>query len=172
MAQAQICQLMNRVLPATGAHLPGILAILNHMIRDTDAIWTEAEWDLAQISEWHGLRLASGCPVLVAVDGDRALGYASYAQFRAKDGYRHTMEHTLYVAPGQQGAGVGSMLMEALLCEAGNNGVHALVAGIDAGNAGSIRFHARHGFAEVGRMPQVGIKHGRWLDLVLMQRLI
>jgi len=160
---------MLQVAPATEAHLPGILSILNHMIRHTDAIWTEDEWDLDQMNAWFNERTAAKYPVLVAVENGQVVGYCSYAQFRAKSGYCHTMEHTVYVADGQQGKGVGNVLMEKLVERARQDNVHALVAGIDAGNRGSIRFHERLGFVQVGHMPEVGIKRGRWLDLVFMQ---
>ena len=163
---------MARVTDATEAHLPGILDILNHMIRHTDAIWTEMEWGMSEMKEWFDARCHAGYPVLVALEGDEVLGYCSYAQFRTKDGYRHSMEHTVYVAHGYQNRGIGDLLLSELIKRAQGNGVHVLIAGIDSANEGSIRFHQRHGFTEVGRLPQVGIKHGRWLDLVFLQLLI
>jgi len=68
--------------------------------------------------------------------------------------------------------GVGRALIEALLDRARADGVHAVIAGIDAENERSLRFHERLGFVEVARMPEVGRKFDRWLDLVLLQRLL
>lgn len=108
-------------------------------------------------------------PVLVAeVDGVIA-GFASYGTFRAKAGYRFTVEHSVYVADGFRASGVGRMLMTSLIDHARGHGVHVMIGVLDAANEPSIAFHQRLGFVEVGRLPQVGHKFGRWLDAVLMQ---
>jgi phosphinothricin acetyltransferase len=70
------------------------------------------------------------------------------------------------------GQGVGGALLEALIAEAPRRDIHVLVAAVDADNAGSIAFHRSLGFAEVARMPEVGRKFDRWLDLVLLQRVV
>jgi L-amino acid N-acyltransferase len=102
-------------------------------------------------------------------------GFTSYGSFRGdgrRPGYRFTVEHTIHVAETHWGAGVGRALLEALIERARNTGHHVLVGGIDADNAASLRFHERLGFAEVARMPQVGRKFDRWLDLVLVQLIL
>jgi L-amino acid N-acyltransferase YncA len=70
------------------------------------------------------------------------------------------------------GMGVGRLLMNGLVARARTSGIHVMVGAVDAANVDSIRFHERMGFAEVARMPEVGIKRGRRLDLVLMQRIL
>lgn len=108
--------------------------------------------------------------MLVAVDeSDDVLGYATFGDWRAWDGYRHTVEHSVYVRGDQRGEGLGKTLVVAIIEEARRLGKHVMVAGIESENVGSIRLHEKLGFVHVGQMPQVGAKFGRWLDLTFLQ---
>ncbi|MEG0637376.1 MAG: N-acetyltransferase family protein, partial [Pseudomonas sp.] len=80
------------------------------------------------------------------------------------DGFRHTVEHSVYVRSDQRGNGLGPQLMTELIERAKTCGKHVMVAAIESGNAASIRLHERAGFLVTGQMPQVGTKFGRWLD--------
>lgn len=151
---------------------PAIAAILNHEIAHSTATWTTQARSDAEMAHWHAERVAGGFPVLVAVRGARVLGYGGYGPFRAGQGYRFTVEHSVYVAGDARGAGIGGALLGALCVRARAAGLHAMVGGIGAENEGSLRLHARHGFTETGRLPAVGFKFGRWLDLVFMQKLL
>lgn len=114
-------------------------------------------------------RQADGWPVVVAeVDGVVA-GYASYSQWRPHPGYRHTVEHSVYVVQGFRGRGVASTLMGALVTRATAEGRHVMIAGICSTNTGSIALHERLGFETVAVVPEVGRKFDRWLDLTLMR---
>lgn len=147
-----------------------IAAIYNDAVEHTTAIWNETVVDAENRRAWLTDRQAAGFPVLVAVDGAGAvIGYASYGPWRAFDGYRHTVEHSVYVRGDQRGRGVGERLLRALIDRAQGSGVHVLVAGIEAGNAASIRLHERLGFDDAGTLREVGTKFGRWLDLTFMQ---
>jgi phosphinothricin acetyltransferase len=157
---------------AAEADIPAIAAILNHEILHSTATWTTAPRDLVDVALWYGERRVAGFPVLVAESGGAVIGYGSYGPFRAGQGYRFTVEHSVYVAADARGAGVGGALLGALCDRARAAGLHAMVGGIGAENEGSLRLHARHGFAETGRLPAVGFKFGRWLDLVIMQKLL
>ena len=149
----------------------GIMAIYNHAVEHTTAIWNEVTVDAPNRERWMAERQSRGYPVLVAVnDGGQVLGYASFGDWRAFDGYRHTVEHSVYVHPNAQGQGVGRALMEALIERATALGKHVMVAAIEAGNRPSIALHERLGFVQTGHMPEVGTKFGRWLDLVFLQR--
>lgn len=151
----------------------GIAAIYNDAVESTTAIWNERTVDAADRAAWIADRQGVGYPVLVAVDeADEVVGYASFGDWRAWDGYRHTVEHSVYVRGDQRGRGIGEALLRALIERARGIGKHVLVAGIEAGNAGSIRLHERLGFAHVGLLPQVGVKFGRWLDLDFMQLVL
>lgn len=150
----------------------GIAAIYNDAVLNTTAIWNDVTVDEADRAEWIAVRQGSGFPVFVAVDGDQVVGYATYGPFRPHDGFRHTVEHSVYVRGDQRGSGIGRQLMTRLIDAARENGVHVLVAAIESGNTGSLRLHEKLGFVETGRMPEVGTKFGRWLDLVLLQLML
>lgn len=157
---------------AAEGDLPGILAIYNDAVTNTTAIWNETLVDLDNRRAWLAGRQSQGYPVLVAVEGDAVLGYASFGDWRAFDGYRHTVEHSVYVAAAARGRGVGRAMMRALIPRAEALDKHVIVAGIEAGNAASIRLHESLGFTRTGLMPEVGIKFGRWLDLLFMQLML
>jgi L-amino acid N-acyltransferase YncA len=158
---------------AAEADLPRILEITNQAIAQTTAIWSfEPETPEARRA-WFAQRRARDFPVLVAADGTGGvLGYGSFGEFRPRDGYRNTVEHSVYVDAAQRRRGLGRALLEALIERAQGLSLHAMVGGIEAGNEASIRLHRQLGFVETGRLPQVGHKFGRWLDLVFMQRML
>ena len=160
------------VVRAGEAHLPGILAIYNHAVVSTTAIWNDAVVDLENRRQWWRGRTEAGFPVLVAVAAGEVLGYASYGPFRPFDGYRQTVEHSVYVAENARRRGVARALMGALEAEARRAGMHVMLGGIAGDNAASLRLHKELGFAETARMPEVGQKFGRFLDLVFMQKML
>lgn len=158
---------------ATTADLPAILAIYNDAVLNTTAIWNETRVDLTDCATWLAERTAAGFPVLVAHDeAGEVAGYASYGTWRAIEGFRHTVEHSVYVRSDQRGQGLGPLLMQALIERAQAAGLHVMVAAIESGNSASIRLHKRLGFVTTGQMPQVGRKFGRWLDLTFMQLIL
>ncbi|NHF74067.1 GNAT family N-acetyltransferase [Paracoccus xiamenensis] len=149
--------------------LPEIMAIYNDAVAHTTAIWNDTPVDLANRATWLADRRRAGYPVLVAARDGAVLGYASFGDWRAFDGYRHTVEHSVYVRADLRGGGIGCALMEALIARARDLGKHVMVAGIEAGNTGSIRLHEKLGFTQTGLLPQVGVKFGSWLDLAFLQ---
>ncbi|TNE94804.1 MAG: N-acetyltransferase family protein [Rhodobacteraceae bacterium] len=159
-----------QIRDAEDRDLEGITAIYNDAVEHTAAIWNEAIVDVENRRAWLADRRKAGYPVLVAIsDDDRVLGYASFGDWRAWDGYRHTVEHSVYVRADQRGVGIGKALMEALIGRAIGIGKHVMVAGIEAENIGSIRLHEKLGFEHAGILRQVGAKFGRWLDLAFLQ---
>lgn len=161
-----------RIRDAAPADLTEITRILNRAVRETTAVWYDAPRSKDQMEAWFETRTRRGFPVLVAEDETGVVGYASYGPFRPHDGFKTTVEHSIYVTPGAQGRGIGSRLLEALVARAVAQGLHVMVGGLEAGNAASLALHARHGFVETGRMPEIGAKFGRRLTLVFMQRLL
>lgn len=156
--------------------LPMITAIYNDAVENTTAIWNTVPVDVADRAAWLAGRRRAGYPVLVAVDdtgdGDDVLGYASYGDWRSFDGYRHTVEHSVYVRSDQRGGGIGRTLMLALIERARRADKHVMVAGIESGNVGSIRLHEKLGFTHAGTLRQVGTKFGSWLDLTFLQLIL
>jgi L-amino acid N-acyltransferase len=149
-----------------------IAAIWNPVIRDSVATFNSVERTAEEIAAMIEDTRAQGHAWLVAEEGGGLLGFATFFPFRKGVGYARTMEHTIILAPSAAGRGIGRELMETLAAEARDRGVHSLIAGISGENAAGIDFHARLGFTEVGRLPEVGWKFGRWFDLVLMQKML
>ncbi|PWC46770.1 GNAT family N-acetyltransferase [Azospirillum sp. TSA6c] len=160
----------HRIRAAEEADLPAILAILNDAILNTTAVWSLTPVTLDQRRAWMADHQAKGMPVLVCEQDGVVVGFASYGEFRAWEGYKHTVEHSIYVDSTVRGRGIGRSLLAALLDDAKLNGKHMIVAGIEAENTASIRLHAGFGFVEAGCLRQVGRKFDRWLDLLLMQK--
>lgn len=160
------------IRPAQDADLPSILAITNDAILNTTSVWSLMPATLETRRAWLEERRSKNFPVLVAADGDTVLGFASFGDFRPWEGYRHSVENSIYIAADHRRRGLGRRLLGALLKEAERQGKHVMVAGIESGNAASIRLHDAFGFVETGRLRQVGRKFDRWLDLVFMQRML
>jgi phosphinothricin acetyltransferase len=163
------------VRDATAADLPAVRALYNALIPTTTVAWTEELETAEEREAWFAEQRRQGFPVLVAEDGGEVVGYAAYGWFRMDGrwpGYDRTVEHSIHVAESHWSRGVGRALVEALVDRARAAGLHVIVAAVDGANADSIAFHERLGFTEVARMPEVGHKFGRWLDLVLLQRIV
>ena len=147
-----------------------IAAIWNPVIRDTTITFNPVEKSPADVSAMIVERQAAGHAFAVATEGDRILGFGTYAQFRGGAGYARTMEHTIQLAPDAAGLGFGRAMMAYLCDHAAKAGAHSMWAGVSAENETGVAFHAALGFDNVARLPEVGFKFGRWIDLILMQR--
>jgi len=163
---------MLTVRDAIESDLPAVLAIYNDVVATTTAVYRDDPATFDDRLAWWRDRVAQRFPVLVAVAGDQVVGFASFGDFRAWPGYRFTVEHSVHVRDDWRGRGVGHALMVPLLDRARALGKHVMVAGVDADNAGSIRFHERLGFERAGHLREVGFKFGRRLDLVFLQRIL
>lgn len=158
---------------ADAGDMPAILALYNHAVRETTASWTRREETLDDRMRWFESRREQDLPVLVAVGAEgTVLGFASYGPFRPREGYRLTVEHTVYVDPSAQRQGVGRTLVSRLVEIAGAQGRHVLIGVVDGGNAASIGLHETLGFEVSGRLPEAGTKFGRWLDLVFLTKVL
>ncbi|MGJ0389943.1 GNAT family N-acetyltransferase [Microbacterium sp. CGR1] len=162
----------HQIRDAETADLEAITAIHNDAVLNTTAIWNEEAVTVEDRTAWLAERTARGYPVLVAVDASGVLGYATFGDWRPHSGYRHTVEHSVYVRDGQRGRGIGKALMIELIHRARTLGKHVMVAAIESSNTGSIIMHKRLDFMQVGRMPQVGAKFDRWLDLTFLQLVL
>ena len=157
---------------ATADDIPGILEIVNHEILNSTSIYEYLPRNLAAQLTWYHDKLRKGFPVIVAESGGVVAGFGAYGTFRERAAYKSTVEHSVYVEKGFQGTGIGSMLLEKLIALAIADGRHVMIGGIDAGNAASIEFHARHGFEKCGLVREAAYKFGRWLDLCFMQKIL
>jgi len=110
--------------------------------------------------------------VIVAERDDEVVGFASLSPYRDRPAYNSTVENSVYVRSDQRGQGVGRALLSELMATAGQHGFHTVMARIVGDHDASIGLHAALGFTEVGTEREVGRKFGRWLDVVLMQRLL
>ena len=154
--------------------VPAIAAIYAHWVETGRASFELSPPSGAEMAARREAILAGGYPHLVATDGAGAvLGYAYVSAYRPRPAYRHTVENSVYVAPGVARVGVGRSLLEALIarCEAADFRLMVAVIG-DSANAPSIRLHEALGFRHAGVIPSIGHKHGMWLDTVLMTRAL
>lgn len=167
--------MLAHVRDATPDDLPVIVELLNATLASTTYEYTESPHTLASRAEWFERQRQRDFPVLVAEVDSAVVGYAAYGDFRdsaARPGYRFTVEHSVHVFESHWGGGIGRQLMAHLIDRARAAGVHVMVGGIDSSNVDSLAFHAKLGFVETARMPEVGRKFDRWLDLVLVQRTL
>jgi len=157
---------------ANESDLSAILAIYNHEILTSTAVYTDEPQTLEQRREWFAAKKEAGMPVFVLEDGDEVAGFGTYDLFRNWPGYRFCVEHSLYVLKTKRRLGYGKLLLTTLVEAAIGQGMHTMIAGIDGQNEGSLRLHLASGFFQVGYLNEVGYKFNRWLDLVFLQKIL
>ena len=163
---------MMAIRPAVESDLADILRIYNQAIEKTTAVFEYRAHTIEMRREWFRAKEAASRPVLVAVESDAVVGFASYGPFRAWPAYKYSEELSVYVEEQVRGRGIGTTLVRAIVAEARAHDLHVLIAGITADNAASLRLHEKLGFVEVAHIREVGYKFGRWLDLKLLQILL
>ncbi len=153
--------------------LKAVLEIYAREVREGTASFELEPPDLAELTvRWQAIRRA-GLPYLVAEQGGGIAGYAYAGPYRARPGYRYTVEDSVYVAPFAHRQGIGRALLDAVVSAAADCGMRQIVAIIgDSAHVASIRLHEQAGFRLVGVLENVGCKFGRWLDTVIMQRAL
>lgn len=174
---------MGRTMPETAAARAVVLrrarradaaqiaAIWNREVLETDHTTDTEPRDLAAQRAWlaaHG----DDHPVVVAADGDEVLAYGALSPYLPKPAFRHIVEDSVYVKVGHRGLGLGGAVLERLLALAAERGHHAVMARVTAGNAASLALHERRGFGRVGIERETAFKHGRWLDVAILERLL
>jgi L-amino acid N-acyltransferase YncA len=161
------------VEPATPADAVDVAVLYAHHVIHGVATFETQPPDTAEMAARIAKVQGGGHPWLVARDGaGDMLGYAYAGLFHPRAAYRFTCEDSVYVRHDRLGEGIGSLLLAALIEAAENSGFRQMIAQIAADEGGSVALHRRFGFAEVGRTTAVGRKHGRWLDVVIMQRAL
>jgi phosphinothricin acetyltransferase len=162
-----------QVRPATADDLPAIQSIYSHHVLHGLASFEEAAPPVDEMrrrfDDVHARRL----PYLAADFGGVVVGYGYCAPYRSRSAYRYSLEDSVYVRPGSEGRGVGSALLQELIGRCEGLGYRSIIAVIgDSANAASINLHASFGFLRVGTLRSAGFKFGRWVDSVLMQRML
>ncbi len=156
---------------ATPADLPDIQAIYAHHVLYGAGTFEETPPSLEDLTARFRSIAEKGWSYLVSADQTGVLGYAFYAQYRDRSAYRYTAEDSIYVRDDVRGQGVGKALVARLLQEAETAGFRQMIAVIgDSENIGSIGVHASLGFQRAGVLRASGLKFGRWIDTVYMQR--
>lgn len=165
------------IRPAELADAPAILDIYNHEVQTSVVTFDLVPRTLAEQEAWITDRSGAHA-VLVAVTeddpgpGGAIAGFGALSPYRERPGYSTTVEDSVYVHPDHRGTGVGRLLLAALVETARAHGFHAMMAKVVGGHETSITLHAAAGFEIVGHEREVGRKFGRWLDVVLMERLL
>ena len=162
-----------RLRPVAAEDLPEIHAIYAIEVLEGTASFELEPPDLADLRTRLAKIRAAGLPWLALDIGGRLAGYAYATAYRERPAYRFTVEDSVYVAGWARGRGIGHALLEAVVVAAREAGMRQMVAVIgDSANTGSIRLHRACGFVDVGTLRNVGVKFGRQLDTVLMQRAL
>ncbi|MBR0651837.1 N-acetyltransferase [Roseomonas terrae] len=158
---------------ATSADIPAIAAIYAHHVLHGTGTFEEVPPDDAEMADRIAKVQAAGCACLVAEQDGLVLGFGYFAPFRGRAAYRFTAEDSIYVRDDIRGQGVGKALVAELLARAEAMGIRQMVAVIgDSENVGSIGLHVSLGFRQVGVLKAVGMKFGRWVDVVQMQKAL
>lgn len=157
---------------AVAADIPELLEIYNDIIVNTTAVWHDEPHTLEMRQQWFNLKVEQKFPVFVAVENNAVIGFSTVGPFRPWIGFRYTVENSVYVASNSRGKGVAKLLMPPLIESCKQLGIHAIVAGIEAGNEASIAIHEQFGFTEVAHFKEVGFKFNRWLDLKFLELIV
>ena len=160
------------IRPAGTDDLQAMLAIYNHAIINTTAVYDYQPRTSDAQRQWFETKQAQRLPVLVAVDNATIIGFGSFGPFRPWPAYQYTVENSLYVDSAFRRKGAGTALLASLVTAAQTSGYHTMVAGIDATNEASLALHRKAGFEPVAHFREVGWKFERWLDLVFMERIL
>lgn len=159
------------IRPVSPADLPAITRIYRQAVLEGTASFELEAPDEAEMTRRYDTLMSGGYPYLVAEIANAVVGYAYAGLYRARPAYRWTVEDSVYVDTTAHRRGLGRALLGRLIAESEARGFRQMIAVIgDSGNAGSIGVHTRAGFRTIGTHPDVGLKFGRWLDIVMMQR--
>jgi L-amino acid N-acyltransferase YncA len=156
---------------ATAADLPAINDIYNHYVFHSTCTYQETPEPIESRRAWFAKHDAAH-PVTVAELNGQIVGWGSLSPYHARSAYRFTVENSVYIHHEFQRRGIGSVILSDLIDRSRAAGHHAIIAGIDADQAGSLAIHAKFGFQTVGRLQQVGFKFGRWLDVIYLELLL
>ena len=149
-----------------------ILAIINHAILHSTALYDYAIRSYEQQKNILEDKINKNFPVIVAELDGNVVGFGMYSEFRFREAYKFTVEHSVYVNENFHGKGIGKLLLQELIVLARKQNLHTMIAVIDSENQGSVEFHEKFGFKTVGIIEESGYKFDRWLHSVFMQLIL
>jgi L-amino acid N-acyltransferase len=161
-----------QIRPYTATDVPAILEIINFNILHSTSLYDYEPRTLEKQLQILAEKTAKNFPVVVAVVEDKVAGFGMYGEFRFREAYRFTVEHSVYISNDFKGKGIGGKLLQHLIEDAKNKKLHTMIGVVDAENKESILFHENHGFKIVGIIKESGFKFNRWLDSVIMQLIL
>ena len=156
---------------ATMGDAEDLRRIYNHEVEHTTSTFDIVPRTSADQRAWLEDRMGALGVVVAELDG-KVVGFASRSPYRERPAYRTTVENSVYVSHESRGRGVGRALMDELIGTATSRGFHTIIAHISGGQDASVALHRACGFEVVGTEREVGRKFGRWLDVVVMQRML
>ena len=157
---------------AVEADIPVITEIFNSVIDSSNSVYREERVPESERMAWFHEKRDHGFPIIVAEEDGKVVGYGGYGTVRAAQGYRLTVEHTIHIDEAHRGKGLGKTILAELIKRATDAGFHVMLGAIDSGNEGSIKLHEKFGFIECARIREVAIKHGNYLDLVIVEKIL
>ena len=149
-----------------------ILDIINFNIINSTALY---DYNIRTFEQQKSIlddKLLKGFPVIIAEIDSEVVGFGMYSEFRFREAYKFTVEHSVYVNQNFHGKGIGKILLQELIRLAKEQKLHTMIAVIDEENQSSIEFHEKFGFKIVGVIKESGFKFDRWLHSVFMQLII
>jgi phosphinothricin acetyltransferase len=149
-----------------------ILDIINYNILNSTALYDYEPRSLANQITIFEDKLTKGFPIIVATENNKVIGFGYYSEFRFREAYKFTVEHSVYTDKDSIGKGIGKLLMTRLITLAKTQNLHTMIGVIDSENNSSITFHEKFGFKTVGIIKESGYKFDRWLDSVFMQLIL
>jgi phosphinothricin acetyltransferase len=157
------------VRPSNAADISDITAIYARFVETSTATFEIVAPDQSEMRRRRQAVLNQALPYLVAELEGYVVGFCYASQFRPREGYRYTVEDSIYVRADCIGHGVGKALLSKLISECQARGCHSMVACICGVNVSSVALHASLGFQQAGLLPEAGLKFGQWLQLLIMQ---
>ncbi len=149
-----------------------ILDIINFNIVDSVALYDYNIRDFEQQKSILEEKIARNFPVITAEVDGVCVGFGMYSEFRFREAYKFTVEHSVYVSEEFNGKGIGKLLLLELISLAKKQGLHTMIGVIDSENRNSIEFHKKYGFEIVGTIKDSGFKFNRWLHSVFVQLIL
>lgn len=146
-----------------------ILNIINFNILNSTALYDYKARTLEQQITIFEDKLKKDFPIIIAEQNNTVIGFGYYSEFRFREAYKYTVEHSVYVANEHHGKGIGHLLLSELISLAKKQKLHTMIAVIDSENQNSVKFHEKYGFKTVGIIKESGFKFNKWLDSVIMQ---